>query len=172
MVRILSSILNTKRCFDSLYFFSKCDQIRSYIFNRAQYIFQFNLMDIYIIAGAKLTSRSHPGEFSKISHLLWWVKQSPSEVMRQSVLSVNIYMHSVNIYMHYRSVNIYMHSVNIYMHSVNIYMHYRFVNFSEQEPEKKSCKVNESSQLSLKRVPLRYQLVLKELNHIVNNRGI
>ena len=142
MVRILSSILNTKRCFDSLYFFSKCDQIRSYIFNRAQYIFQFNLMDIYIIAGAKLTSRSHPGEFSKISHLLWWVKQSPSEVMRQSVLSVNIYMH------------------------------YRFVNFSEQEPEKKSCKVNESSQLSLKRVSLRYQLVLKELNHLVNNRGI
>ena len=142
MVRILSSILNTKRCFDSLYFFSKCDQIRSYIFNRAQYIFQFNLMDIYIIAGAKLTSRSHPGEFSKISHLLWWVKQSPSEVMRQSVLSVNIYMH------------------------------YRFVNFSEQEPEKKSCKVNENSQLSLKRVPLRYQLVLKELNHLVNNRGI
>ena len=142
MVRILSSILNTKRCFDSLYFFSKCDQIRSYIFNRAQYIFQFNLMDIYIIAGAKLTSRSHPGEFSKISHLLWWVKQSQSEVMRQSVLSVNIYMH------------------------------YRFVNFSEQEPEKKSCKVNESSQLSLKRVPLRYQLVLKELNHLVNNRGI
>ena len=142
MVRILSSILNTKRCFDSLYFFSKCDQIRSYIFNRAQYIFQFNLMDIYIIAGAKLTSRSHPGEFSKISHLLWWVKQSPSEVMRQSVLSVNIYMH------------------------------YRFVNFSEQEPEKKSCKVKESSQLSLKRVPLRYQLVLKELNHLVNNRGI
>ena len=142
MVRILSSILNTKRCFDSLYFFSKCDQIRSYIFNRAQYIFQFNLMDIYIIAGAKLTSRSHPGEFSKISHLLWWVKQSPSEVMRQSVLSVNIYMH------------------------------YRFVNFSEQEPEKKSCKVNESSQLSLKRVPLRYQLVLKELNHLDNNRGI
>ena len=156
MVRILSSILNTKRCFDSLYFFSKCDQIRSYIFNRAQYIFQFNLMDIYIIAGAKLTSRSHPGEFSKISHLLWWVKQSLSEVMRQSVLSVNIYMHSVNIY----------------MHSVNIYMHYRSVNFSEQEPEKKSCKVKESSQLSLKRVPLRYQLVLKELNHLVNNRGI